>query len=457
MKKVVHIIVAVLLLCPQISWAAADHRVKVYADFDKPIVQAGVAEHVVIKVGLSADNPVAQKNRIPLNLAIVLDKSGSMSSQNKIENARSAAIDIIERLQPTDIVALIVYDTAARVIMPAQPLTEKEVFVEAIRRIQADGSTALYDGINLGAREILKNASSEYLNRIILLSDGLANVGPQSTPEISGLGESLASENISTTTVGVGTDYNEDLMGALASAGGGNVYFAQDSDRIPEIFANEVGEALTMAARDVRIKLECAAGVTPVGIIGKKGQIKDRTFDLTISNLYGIKEKSALFEVQVPSNTHGRTMEIAQVTIQYFDPFTQDTVTERRSLSLRYDNNPTVIEKSVNKNIAKDIALTRNSEAKQRAVQLADQGRYQEADGLLQQNAALLDQTAKQCDNDKDLLAEAQRNKSSSWSDNVQKGKINFFRKRMQAEAQSQIGEQYWGGYADMPTKSSAK
>ena len=455
MKKLAILILGIFLCLPQPVMAAPanTHRVKVYTDFDKPVVQSGIPERVVIKVGLAAENALPQKNRIPLNLAIVLDKSGSMASQQKIENVRSAAIDLIERLEPSDIVSLVVYDTSARVIMPAQPLLDKETFINAISQIQANGSTALYDGITAGAGEIRRYASSEYVNRVILLSDGLANVGPQSTPELANLGVALAGEGISTTTVGVGTDYNEDLMGALASAGGGNVYFAQNGDRIPEIFSEEIGEALTMAARDVQIQLECAHGVTPLGAIGKKGHINGQNIDLTINNLYGVKEKSALFEVQLPANHKNQTMEVARVTIRYFDPFTQDTVTEHRALSVRFDSDTAVIAQALNKKILKDVALTRTSEIKQQAIQLADQGRYADADRLLQQNTLHLEKTARECNNDKELAREAAQSKSSSWGENVQKGQTRFFRKRMQAEAQSQIGEQYSPGYVDTTMK----
>ncbi len=448
MKRTIALLLVFLFSAAQTGHATGG-RVKVYSDFDKPVVQTGRSERVVLRVGLSAGKVLPNTSRLPINLAIVLDRSGSMGSQGKIENARSAAIDIIERLGPADIVALVAYDTAAQVIIPAQHLTDKDRFIDAIGRLTPRGSTALYDGTRLGAHEVLRHASGEFLNRVILLSDGLANQGPQSTPEIAGLGNDMAAQGISVTTVGVGTDYNEDLMGTLASTGGGNVYFAKDSDGIPAIFAQEIGEAMTMAARDVRVRVECADGVLPIGSIGKKGAVNGQTMELVIQNLYGLSDKSALFEVQVPAVTGKRTLEVARVTIDYTDPQSGEKMTERQALSVRFDEDQRAVENSVNKDILKTVALTRTSEIKQQAVVLADQGRYNEADTLLQQNSAVLEKTARQCNNDAQLLGEAKQARENTWAANVQKGMKNVFRKRVQAEAQSQISEQYAPGYYD--------
>ncbi|MDP2653324.1 MAG: VWA domain-containing protein [Candidatus Omnitrophota bacterium] len=449
MKRLLFILAGLTLISAVPSQAALDKRVKVYADLDKPVIMSGTPENVVIRVGLSAPDMDFVKQRIPLNLAIVLDKSGSMGSQNKIQNARSAALEIIDRLNPNDIVSLIVYDSRAWVMVPAQPLKDKGTFTSAINRINADGSTALYDGVSLGARELRKNLSSEYFNKVILLSDGLANIGPSSTEEIASLGDSLESDGITITTVGVGLDYNENLMGALAESSGGNTYFAQDSDRLPEIFAQEIDESMTLAAQKVKIRVECADGVVPVGSIGRKAVYGNRDMELTINNLYGKNEKSAMFEVQVPAGKPNGNLEVARVTVEYFDPKTQETVSERQAVNIRFDSNQAVVDKALNKEILKDAELTRTSEIKQQAIALADQGHYQEADALLQQRGADLEKVAQQCDNDAELMEEAKKNKSSSWSENAKKGTTNFFRKRMHAESQSQIGQQYEPGYSD--------
>ncbi|MCD4781292.1 MAG: VWA domain-containing protein [Candidatus Omnitrophica bacterium] len=423
--------------------------VSVYADFDKPIVQEGSPENVIVKVGLSGIKNDLPQRRIPLNIAIVLDKSGSMKSQLKMENARSGAIEIIERLNSGDIVSIITYDDRARVLMPAQPLRDKNAFVRRINQIYAKGSTAMYDGITLAQQEIERYASASYLNRIILLSDGLANIGPQSTEDLSSLGYNLSYAGISVTTVGVGLDYNEDLMSALAASGGGNIYFAKNSDRIPEIFAEEINEALTLVAKNIRLHLECADGVTPVQTIGRKGRIDGQNIYLDINSLYAKNEKDALFEVRIPARRDISSMDAIRIKIEYEHPETHKTVRLFKELKIKFDHDAKKIEVAMNKDIVKDAALTRTAEIKQQAVELADQGRYNEADQIMNQQGQQLEKIGQKHNNDPQLLKEANKMKNYSWTDNIKKGTGRFFRKQMVTEAQSDISDQYSPGYID--------
>ena len=103
----------------------------------------------------------------------------------------------------------------------------------------------------------------------MLLSDGLANVGPSSPQDLRQLGRSLSERGISVTTIGVGDDYNEDLMAGLAEASDANYYYVKDTEKLPQIFARELGELMTVAAREVRIEIICPNGVKPIGLIGR--------------------------------------------------------------------------------------------------------------------------------------------------------------------------------------------
>jgi len=288
--------VAAILACQS---CAAEPRVKVYTDVDRPTVLAGRDETVMIKVGLAGIADACHR-RAPLNVALVLDKSGSMGSEAKMANAKRGAIEVVERLTSDDVLALVLYDTGPRVVIPAQPVRDKEYLIDIISSITPGGRTALYGGVALGAAEVRSHLSWEYENRIILLSDGLANVGPSSTRDLARLGCDLAEDGITVTTIGVGTDYNEDLMTALADRSGGNSYFAATSGDLPTIFAEEIGEAMNVAARNVRIRVYCTGGARPVSIPGRGGEISGQTMTVTIGKVYGENDKYALFEIQVP-------------------------------------------------------------------------------------------------------------------------------------------------------------
>src|ERR1035441_6359246 len=186
-------------------------------------------QEVVIKIDLSAIAGQKKVRRTPLNLAVVLDKSGSMTGA-KLEKTKQAAMQLVDRLAPNDIFSLGLYSDAARVLVPAQKVEDKDALKEKIDNIQAGGSTALYAGVKMGADQIQEYFSNKRINRVILLSDGLANVGPSTPRELRRFGGDLAERGISVTTIGVGDDYNEDLMAGLAEASDANYYYVKDTE-----------------------------------------------------------------------------------------------------------------------------------------------------------------------------------------------------------------------------------
>src|SRR5690606_7337943 len=113
-----------------------------------------------------------------------------------------------------------------------------------------------------------------FVNRVILLSDGLANVGPSSPEELGRLGTALVRDGISVTTIGLGLGFNEDLMTRLARCSDGNTYFVEHSGDLPGIFASELGDVLNVVARQVTIEIEFPSGVRPLNFVGRDGMIR---------------------------------------------------------------------------------------------------------------------------------------------------------------------------------------
>ena len=443
------VIVMLLLSLAGIAYAADNGLIKVITGLDEPVVLLGHSKDVVVKVGLTAPEAIKKQHRVPLNVAVVLDKSGSMNSQDKIQNAKRSAIEIIERLDERDILSVVVYDNYARVLIPAQPVRDKGKLIAMVNQISADGSTALHAGVSLGADELRQHASGKYLNRIILLSDGLANVGPQSVGEISALGKSLQREDFSVSTVGVGLDYDEDLMTSLAYAGDGNTYFAKNSDVLPEIFTNEINAATALMAQKIRITLECADDIVPLDFIGREGEVKQQTMTALIPYLYEKNEKYVLFEMNVPPQKEKTSIPLARVRIEYSNPLTGQVIEEQHNLSVKYSADPATVQEARNAGIIKDTAIIRAAETEQQAVTLADRGHYQEAEKVLQQKGDELEKLAKRCDNDEELFAEAQKIQGIAQDINKNQGVTRFQRKFMVGDSQTTIGNQYEPYYLD--------
>jgi Ca-activated chloride channel family protein len=420
----------------------AESRVRVYADVDKPLVLGDRTERVVVRVGLEGLRVPVMAKRVPLNVAVILDKSGSMASDFKMENAKRGAIEIVERLAEEDIFSLVIYDTHARVLVPAQRIEDKEVLIRTISRIHAGGNTALYDGVTLGASQIRRNLCWEYVNRIILLSDGLANVGPQSTEDLAYLGRSLGDEGITVTTIGVGLDYNEDLMTALAARSGGNSYFASSGHELPRIFAEEIGEAMTVVARDIQIRVRCPEGLKPIGLIGRDGDVIGQTMSTSVGELYGENQKFALFEVEVPEGEVGEHLDIAQVSVEYADPFTNERRQDDMNVRVAYGGDEEAVRDEANREVVKEAALARASEAKREAVRLADEGAIGAAADVLKANALSLEKVAQECDNDAEMLEEALKCGTISSDITLNEGFTKYQRKRVVNQIHTQTTQQ---------------
>src|SRR4029453_15765006 len=183
----------------------------------------------------------SRDKRSPVNVALVIDRSGSMTG-DRIAATKKGAHVALERLSSDDIVSLVAYNHEVDLLAPAAPVGgSRDKLERAIEKLTADGTTALYAGVKEGGEQVKEFRWDTKVNRVILLSDGLANVGPSSPREVAELGRELASKGISVTTIGLGLEYNEDLMQRLAAARDGNHRFVESPRDFAAIFHRGFG------------------------------------------------------------------------------------------------------------------------------------------------------------------------------------------------------------------------
>lgn len=367
--------------------AAGSGPVEVQAALDRGVLKAGETQKVYVRIGLVARKE-GRRERAPMNLALVIDRSGSMSGP-RIEAARNAALMAVDRLGRDDILSVVSYDDRIEVEVPATKLTDPGYARDRIRRLTARGSTAIYSGLQAGASELRKFKSRERVNRIILLSDGLANVGPSRPEDFAGLGRELASEGITVSTVGLGLGYNEDLMSRLAQAADGSHAFVQEPADLAQFFAREFDDALATMAQEVEIIITCKPGVKPMRSLGREARIEGEKVAYRVSQIYANAEQVLVAELEVAAATAGDASELVSVEVNYNPAGESHRVATRTAVSARYGSQAES-DASANADVLKDVVVLKARADRQEATRLRDAGRIDEAKRKFEENAQYL-------------------------------------------------------------------
>ncbi|WP_194266281.1 VWA domain-containing protein [Dechloromonas sp. H13] len=229
----------------------------------KPALIAGVAQKLPVLIRVQAPDAVATEKKVrkPFHLALVIDRSGSMSGPPLAEAVRCAK-HITDQLAPTDTASLVVFDDRVQTLVPARPVGDRRALHLALSRVHSGGSTNLHGGWQTGADGLLPGAAEAALARVILLSDGNANVGDiTDTAGIAALCAQAAERGVTTSTYGLGRDFNEELMVEMAKRGSGNHYYGDTAADLFEPFAEEFDFISALCARHVRLSLVGAPGV----------------------------------------------------------------------------------------------------------------------------------------------------------------------------------------------------
>ncbi|MBI2435262.1 MAG: VWA domain-containing protein [Candidatus Hydrogenedentes bacterium] len=386
MKSLTIAFVGALLLTS--TWTVASVRpITPTAELGAALALADQANSVYLKVNLRGNAPEEGVKRTPVNIALVIDKSGSMQGE-KIEKAREAAVMAVNRLSPEDIVSIIVYDTEVSVIVPATRATDKEAIYEAIGRVHAAGNTALFAGVSKGAAELRKFRSEDRANRIVLLSDGLANVGPSSPAELAELGTSLATERMSVSTIGLGLDYNEDLMARLAESGGGNHIFAENAVDLARAYDLEFGDLLSVVAQEVRIRIDCPERIRIVRVMGHKGVIDGRRATIAIPQVYANQDRYIVAELEVPAFEAGNHVKVADVEVTC--PNADPAIMESRQIVLDISGSAEAVEASINPRVMASVSRQLGTERMLQAQRLRDAGDIAGSQRLFVENSSQL-------------------------------------------------------------------
>lgn len=381
-----------LALCV-LPWAgslqAAAPKVTIKSELASPVVMENSQDTNYLKISL-VGYPLETAKRSPINLALVIDRSGSMEG-DRIKKAKNAAVMAVNMLNSEDTLSVISYDSVVEVIVPATKVKDKVQLIKKIRSLESRGMTALFAGVSQGLDQVSKHLDKEQVNRIILLSDGQANVGPSSVSELSGLAKIAAKKGVAITTMGIGEGYNEDLMAAIAQYSDGSHMFVEDSSDLEKTFAKEFNDVMSVVAQDVEVVIKTADQVTPVRLLGREGEIRGDTVTVKLNQLYSNQEKYVLLEVLPAKGSKSQSKPLADVRVSYDNLSTRKKDTFNEQVAVKYSASSAAVKSAVVEDVVVESAIQKAAVESDRAIKLMDEGKMDEAKAVLQQNAVSLE------------------------------------------------------------------
>lgn len=320
--------------------------------------------------------------RPPLNLALVIDRSGSMAG-DKFDHAKEASLNLIGRLDSGDRVALIQYDDAAQVVVSSvrTDAEGKDRLRKAIGEMVVGGSTNLHGGMSLGKDEVTRTFESGQVSRIILLSDGKANTGVVDPVQITDSARGSANHGIRITSVGVGLDYNEDLMESIAEAGRGNYYYVRDSATLESVMAGELRSIQGTVATAVELRLRPSCdGVEIEEVIGYESRREGQDTVVTMSDLFGGDSRKILVKLSVPDRKNGKIGTVSAV-LAYKDAKTGESVSKSVALAIEVTDDHAAASDSVNQDVMAQVLKADAAKSMRAAADAYERG---DREGALQ-------------------------------------------------------------------------
>jgi Ca-activated chloride channel family protein len=333
--------------------------------------QADGLTHLLVEVK-APESP--NSVRPPLNVSLVIDRSGSMAGR-KLRDAVEAARRFVEGLADRDRVSLVIYDSTVDTLVPWTTLSEGRARVlSALSEVHERGGTNLGGGLIEGIRQARAGSTERTVNRVILLSDGQANEGITAPSALARIAAAASQHRVNVTTVGVGDDYNEDLMMLIASRGGGGYHYIRDSRALARLFSAELKQLASTVGRNVRVEVELEPEVRLDEVYSVAHSRKRHGITARLGDIFAGQTRKAIFRLAVPVDSTG-FVDVARVVLRYDNALADGKHMEAEvSVGMIVDPDPDAVAAAEDRDVGEKVALVRTVIEMDRAVRVYERG-----------------------------------------------------------------------------------
>jgi Ca-activated chloride channel family protein len=251
--------------------------------------------------------------RTPLNLCLVIDKSGSMEGL-PLEYVKHACAHVVDLLSPEDVLSIVTFEEIVELLMPPQKVTNKQAIKDGIATLTPGNTTDLHGGISLALQQVTQFMDPSRATRMVVLSDGDPTAGVKDFGSLVQFASDIKQRGVTMTFLGFGPDYNEELLAGMAKRSGGNYYFIPQPQMIPEIFRTELQKLMTVAARNLNLTLKPARWVQ----CKSHGDANSKQISIPLPDLERGATMSHVFDFEFPNHPLG-WYRVAAGTLTYED------------------------------------------------------------------------------------------------------------------------------------------
>lgn len=348
------------------------------------------------QVAAAEDRSGAAVVASPMNLALVIDRSGSMKG-DRIANAMNAAVSAIERLRDGDSVTVVSFDSSAQVVVaPTRVSSSTRASMEAaVRGIRLGGDTCISCGMLEGMQQLAQTSlSGDRVNRMILLSDGATNSGIKDVPGLRAMAGRMHGKGVTISTIGVDVDFDEKVMAALANEGNGRHYFVANASGLSAVFAQEFDDILASVAKEAELSIELAPGVEVAEVFDRSFRREGSRIVVPFGTFSAKQEKTVLVKLRVPADRDG-SQPVADVKLAYRDLVKKSDGSCGGNLAVAVRSDGTE-QKELDPFVAARVERSRTAQTLTDVNKLFESGRVDEARARLAVRKTELEKTESQ-------------------------------------------------------------